>query len=164
MFYKILFLLAATIVMAGCSSTNTNSSAERKPGSFTSITFPLVSDLWVDGQVQLAIKDKKGCGEFSGNFVPPTSDNDLALEIEGNRDYFFHISRADAQVACNKFGIFYAAKGNEYTMNLVTKNNQCEITLTEKKPNGTQSIIKTYPSHVSAVDSNRVCENKDKLY
>ena len=162
MFRNILILLAAAIAMAGCSSTK--APVVRKLGSFTSITFPVVSDLWADGNVQLAAKNKNGCGEFSKNILPATSDKDLTLDIEGNRDIFFHISRADAQVECNKIGIFYVTKGNVYTLNLETKNKQCEISLIEKTPGGAKNKISTYPAHASMVDGIKVCENKDILY
>ena len=162
MFSKVLILLAAVIAMAGCSSTNTP--VARKAGSFTSITFPVFSDLWVDGNVQLAAKNKNGCGEFSKNILPAASDKDFTLDLEGNRDIFFHISRADAQIECNKIGTFYVTKGNIYTLNLETKNKQCEISLMEKTPNGTKNKINTYPAHASRVDGIKVCENKDRLY
>lgn len=162
MFYKILILLAATIVMAGCSSTKTP--VVRKPGSFTSITIPVFSDQWVNGNVQLATKNKNGCGAFSNNILPATSDKDFTSDIEGNQDIFFHISRSDAQIECNKIGMFYATKGNEYSLNLVTKNKQCEISLIEKTPGGTKNKIQTYPAHASMVDGIKVCENKDRLY
>jgi hypothetical protein len=162
MFNKILFLLAAAVVMAGCSSTPPP--VVRKPGSYTAITFPVVSDLWVDGNVQLATKNKNGCGEFSKNILPATPDKDFTLDIEGNRDIFFHISRADAQVECNKIATFYVTKGSVYTLNLETKNRQCEISLIEKTPGGAQNKTKTYPAHASMVDGIKVCENKDRLY
>lgn len=161
MLNKILFLLAAAIVMAGCSST---AHVERTPGTFTALTIPVVSDLWVNGVLQLSKKNKKGCGEFSKNMLPATSDQDFTVDMEANQDTFFHISRADAQVECNKYGIFYVTKGNQYILNLETKNKQCEISLIEKTPNGAQSKIKTYPVYVSTVDGIKVCENKDKLY
>jgi hypothetical protein len=159
---KVFTVLLAAIVVAGCSSAPPP--VVRKPGSFTSITFPVMTDLWADGKVQLATKNKNGCGELSDNIIPATFESDLAFEIEGNRDFFFRVARTDAQGVCDKVGIFYAAKGNEYTFNLSTKNNQCEISLTEKTPNGIQKAIKSYPAHVSAVDGKKVCENKDRLY
>jgi len=167
MFSRILLVVAVTVVMLGC--TGMGSSVERKPGTFTSVTFPVISDLWVDGTVQLATKNKNGCGNFSKNMLPHNEESDLNVDLEnvdleGSQDIFFHISRADAQVECNKFGIFYANKGNEYFLNLETKNKQCEISLTEKTPNGKQARIKTFPVHVSMVDGIKVCQSKDKLY
>ena len=162
MINKLLFLFAATIILAGCSSTV--APVARKPGTFTAITFPVFSELWVDGVVQVGIKDKKGCGVFSDNYLLTVHDTDFSVDIDGNQDIFFHLSRADAQIECNKIGTFYATKGNTYTLNLETKNRQCEISLLETKPSGIQNKIKTYPSYVSIVDTNKVCENKDKLY
>jgi hypothetical protein len=161
MFNKILLLLASAIVMAGCSST---SAPVRKPGSFTAITFPVVSDLWLDGKAQLTTRDNKGCGEFANNLLPPTPSKDVSVDIEGNRDIFFHVSRADAQIECNKVGTFYATKGNEYLLNLETKNRQCEISLIEITPKGAKNKIKTYPAFASQVNGIKVCENKDRLY
>lgn len=164
MFNRTLYLLAAAIVLTGCSSTKTPAAVERKAGSFTSITIPVFSDQWVGGNVQLATKDKNGCGAFSNNILPATSDKDLTSDIEGNRDIFFHISRADGQLECNEVGMFYAASGNEYTLNIVTKNKQCEISLIEKTPGGIQNKIQTYPAYASIVDGIKVCTNKDRLY
>lgn len=162
MFNKILFLLAATVAMAGCSSPT--APVVREAGSFTSITIPVFSDQWVAGKVQVATKNKNGCGAFSNNILPAVYDKDFTSDIEGNRDIFFHISRTDAQIECNKVGMFYATKGNEYSLNLVTKNKQCEISLIEKTPGGTKYKMQTYPAHVSMVDGIKVCENKDRLY
>jgi len=162
MFNKTLYLLTATIVMAGCSSPATP--VVRKAGSFTSITIPVFSDQWADGKVQLATKTKRDCGAFAKNILPATFDKDFTSDIEGDRDMFFHISRADGQLVCNEVGIFYAKAGNEYTLNLVTKNKQCEISLMEKTPGGTQNKIQTYPAYASIVDGIKVCTNKDRLY
>ena len=162
MINKLLILLASTFVFVGCSTTDTP--VVRQPGTFTAITFPVFSELWVDGVVQMAIKNKNGCGVFSPNYLLTVHDTDFSVDIEGNQDIFFHVSRADAQIECNKIGTFYATKGNVYTLNLETKNKQCEISLLETKPNSVATKIKTYPSHVSIVDTTKVCENKDKLY
>ena len=163
MLNKSLIILAATITLVGCSSTKAPP-VVLKPGSYTALTIPVFTDLWANGVAQFATKNKNGCGEFSGNVLPASPDQDFNLDIEGDRDIFFHISRADAQVACNKYGIFYATKGNEYILNLDTKNQQCEISLIEKTPKGTQSKINTYPAHESKVDGIKVCQNKDRLY
>ncbi len=160
MLNKILILIATTITMAGCSF----GPAVRPAGTFTSLTVPVNSDIWADGNVQLATKDKRGCGELSKNMITGLVDKDLDIDIEGNRDIFFHLSRADAQVECNKFGIFYATKGNQYTLNLETKNKQCEISMIEKTPSGKQSKINTYQAFVSIEDSAKVCTDKRKLY
>jgi len=79
------------------------------------------------------------------NVLPATYDKDLSIDIEGNRDIFFHIARADAHIACDKVGMFYATKGNEYSLNLVTKNKQCEISLIEKTPSGIKNKIQPIP-------------------
>jgi hypothetical protein len=162
MFNKILLLLAATSAMAGCSSPKPT--VVRVAGSFTAITLPVFSDQWMDGNVQLATKNKQGCGAFSKNMLPTTYDKDLSIDIEGNRDIFFHIARADAHIACDKVGMFYATKGNEYSLNLVTKNKQCEISLIEKTPGGIKNKIQTYSAYASVDDGIKVCENKSKLY
>jgi hypothetical protein len=164
MFNKTLYLLTATIVMAGCSSSNTSAPVVRKAGSFTSITIPVFSDQWVDGKVQLATKTKRDCGAFAKNILPATYDKDFTSDIEGDRDMFFHFSRADGQLVCDEVGIFYAKAGNEYTLNLVTKNKQCEISLIEKTPAGNQNKIQTYQAYLSIVDGIKVCTNKDRLY
>jgi len=156
------FLIAATVAVAGCSTPD--APVVRVPGTFTSLSVPIISDQWLAGKIQLAIKNKKGCGEFSNDLLPPTSENDFTMDIEGNQDFFFHIARFDAQIECNKTGIFYAGRGNQYVLNLDLKNKQCEISLIEKKPDGNTYKIKTYPAHASVVDGIKVCENKNKLY
>lgn len=155
-------LLAATVLVAGCSSTG--SSVARKPGTFTAINVPVHSDLWLDSVVQVATKKHRGCGELSKNLLPATADKDFSTDIEGDQDIFFHVSRADAQVECNKYGMFYATKGNEYTLKLETNNRQCQVSLVEKSPKGTQQKINTYPAHVSQANGVKVCANKSDLY
>jgi pectin methylesterase-like acyl-CoA thioesterase len=160
MFNKILILLAATITLAGCSSTP----VARKPGSFTAITFPVSSERWENGSVQLATSKKYGCGKFSDNILPASVDKDFSVDIEGNQDTFFHVTRVDAKIACNESGFFYASKGNEYTLNVKAHGQQCIVTLTEKTPGGTQSKINTYPAFVSRADGIKVCTSKERLY
>src|SRR5512139_1863163 len=120
MFRKILMLFAVAATMAGCSSTPPP--VARKPGSFTAITFPVFSEQWGDGKVQLATNDGKGCGEFSANILPAIPDKDFTLDIDGGHDIFFHVSRADGKTQCDEFGLFYATKGNEYTLSLKAKD------------------------------------------
>lgn len=163
MLHKIHVLALITLAMAGCS-TPAPPVVVREAGTFTAITFPIISDQWDAGNVRLAVKDKKGCGVFAGDVLPETATTDFTGDIDGNQDIFFDMTRTDGKLTCNKVGTFYSTKGNEYTLNLVTSNNQCEVSLTEKTPNGVARKIKTYPSYVSAVNGNKVCENKDKLY
>lgn len=162
MFNKILILLAAAIAMVGCSSTKTP--VARKPGSFTAITFPVVSDRWENGNVQLATNNRNGCGEFSNNVLPATADKDFSLDIEGDRDIFFHVSTTVGNISCNEFGLFFATKGNEYTLSLKTRDQRCVVSLIEKTPRGAQNKINTYPAYASTVDGIKVCMSKDKLY
>lgn len=161
MFSKTLFLLTAAFVMAGCVSTDTPAVRD---SALASITIPVFSEQWVDGNVQLATKNKQGCGAFSKNMLPAAYDKDFSIDIEGDRDIFFHISRTDAHIECDKVGMFYATKGNEYSLNLVTKDKQCEILLIEKTPDGVKNKIQTYSAFASIDDGIKVCGNKNKLY
>jgi hypothetical protein len=162
MFNKTLISLAAALAMAACSTPEPP--IVQRPASLTTITIPVFPAQWVDVNLRLATKAKRGCGAFAGNVLPAVYDRDFTLEIEGNRDIFFHISRTEPKFECNKVGMFYATRGNEYTLNLVTKDNQCEISLIEKTPDGASKSINTYPAHASMVDGIKVCENKDNLY
>ncbi|HEY6095287.1 MAG TPA: hypothetical protein VIU93_10090 [Gallionellaceae bacterium] len=162
MFRKIFVLSLIALTVAGCAGTK--APVARKPGSFTSLTFPVSSDQWRNGQAQLAINNKRGCGEFAGNILPATADKDFTLDIEGGRDIFFHVSREGDNISCNEFGLFYAAKGNEYTLSLKMENQQCVVSMVEKTPSGAQNRIKTYPAYASTVDTRKVCLSKDMLY
>lgn len=155
--------MAVALALPGCSSTQ-ETPVQRKPGSFTSLTFPLASDQWENGKVQLATNNKKGCGKFSNNILPAIFEKDFTLDIEGGQDTFFHISRSTHNLECNEVGMFYAAQGNEYTLHLKIKNQQCIISLTEKTPGGALNKINTYPAYASRVDGIKVCINKDWLY
>lgn len=162
MFNKILVLFAAAIAMVGCA--NTNAPVElRKPGS-TTLTIPVFSDQWMTWNVQLATKNKNGCAEFPQNILPAIFDKDFTLDIEGGRDIFFHVTREDERFKCDELGLFYAAQGNDYTLNLEIKNQQCIISMSEKTPNSTQNKIKIYPAYASVVDGIKVCTSKDRLY
>lgn len=162
MFKKILLLAAVIFVIAGCGS-NKPRVAPRNP-LVTNLIIPLHTEKWELGLLQLATKNKNGCGEFAQNLLPDATDEDFTMGIEAGRDTFFHIARSDAKNKCDYFGIFYAGKGNDYILNIETKSQACVVTLIEKKLNGSQSNINTYPVHASKVDGVRVCENKDKLY
>lgn len=164
MFNKLFMVSAVTIAITGCSSTKETPVAQRKPGSFTTLTFPVVSDRWENGKVQLATKDPRGCGQFSSNVLPATFEKDVTLDIEGGRDIFFHVSRSEKNLVCNEVGLFYATKGNEYTVSLSMKNQQCVVSLMEKTPSGAQNKINTYPAYTAAVGGTKVCINKDWLY
>lgn len=164
MFNKILILFVTAMTIAACSSQTPPPAAESKPASYTSLYLPVLADQWAGGIVQLATKEKNGCGQFAANILPDPVDDDYIVEIAGNRDIFFHIARADAQTQCNRVGMFYAVKGNEYLIKFEIKNNRCEFSMLEKTPGGEQRIINTYPAHVSNVDGIKVCANKDNLY
>lgn len=153
-----------SIVITGCATPPPPTEVVRDPGTFTAITFPIISDQWDAGKVRLAVKGKHGCGVLAGDILPATATSDFSGDIDGNQDIFFDMTRTDGTRTCNKVGTFYATKGNVYTLNLVTRNNQCEISLTEKTPKGAERKIKTYPSYVSAANGSKICENKDKLY
>ena len=161
---KLLTHLTAILFIAGCASNTPPPPATRIPGTYTAVNLPVLAERWVDGVVQLASKEKNGCSKFPKNILPYPIEDDYTVDIEGNRDIFFHLSRADGEVDCNKYGMFYATKGNEYTFTFQVKNTQCVFTLTEKLPSGMQKKIPSYPAHVSSVDGVKVCENKDKLY
>jgi hypothetical protein len=163
MLSKILVVLAAAVACTGCSS-NTPPPVTRAPGSYTALNLPVLADKWAGGIVQLATKDKKGCGQFVANILPSPIEDDYLVDIEGNRDIFFHIARTAAQTECNKIGLFYATKGNEYIVKFDVQNKQCEFSLLEKTPDGVQHKISTYTAYVSNVDGARVCENKSNLY
>lgn len=163
MFRKLFTLLSVTLTLLGCSSTQ-EAPVQRKSGSFTSLTFPLVSDQWESGKVQLATSNKKGCGKFSNNILPDVFEKDFTLDIDGGQDIFFHISRTELNLECNEVGLFYATRGNEYTLSLNIKNQQCVLSLTEKKPGGAVNKINTYPAYASRVDGIKVCINNDQLY
>ncbi len=160
---KLLILLAAAAAIAGCSSKAPPPPVTRAPGA-TSLYIPALAEQWTGGVVQLATKDKYGCGRFAPNVLPDPVDDDYIVEIEGNKDIFFHIARADAQTGCNIYGMFYATRGNDYLVKFEIINNQCKFALTEKSPAGIQNKINTYPAHVSNVDGIKVCENKSRLY
>jgi hypothetical protein len=164
MFSKLFTLLAVTLALLGCSSTQEAPVVQRTSGSFTSLTFPVVSDQWENGKVQLATNNKRGCGEFSNNILPAIFENDFTLDIEGGQDIFFHISRSEQNLECKEVGFFYATQGNAYTLSLNIKNQQCVISLTEKTPDGALNKINTYPAYASRVDGIKVCRNKDLLY
>jgi hypothetical protein len=164
MFNKLFMLSAVAIAMAGCASTKETPVVQRNPGSFTSLTFPVFSDKWENGKVQMATNNKRGCGEFANNILPATFEKDFTLDIEGGRDLFFHISRTEHNLVCNEVGLFYATKGNEYTLSLNITNQQCVVSLLEKTPSGRQNKINTYPAYTSAVGGAKVCINKDSLY
>ena len=161
--HKIHVLALITLLISGCSAP-LPPAVVREPGTFTTITFPSISEQWEAGKVRLATKNKNNCGIFAGDILPETTNSDFSGDVDGNQDIFFDMTRIDAKRTCNRIGTFYATKGNEYTLNLVTSNNQCEVSLLEKTPKGIERKIKTYPSYVSAANSNKVCENKDKLY
>lgn len=155
--------MSVTVALVACASTPV------KPTSVTtvvgtSITFPLVTDNWEEGTAQLATKDAKGCGVLSKDIFPASGDSDFSVEIEGNRDIFFHLTRSNSTNKCDFVRFFYATQGNEYLLNVDIKNQSCKISLIEKTPNGEQNEMNTYPAYVSEVDSVKVCENKDKLY
>ena len=163
--YKIHIFPFIILAMAGCTTTPPQPPVVvREAGTFTEITFPIISDQWDAGSVRLAVKDKRGCGVLTGDVLPETATTDFTGEVDGNQDIFFDISRTDGKITCNRVGTFYATKGNGYILNLVTSNNQCEVSLTETTPKGVERKIKTYPSYVSAVNAGKVCDNKDKLY
>jgi len=160
---KIFILPLFILALAGCT-TSAPPAVVREAGTFTAITFPIISDQWDAGKVRLAVKDKKGCGVLGADVLPETATADFTGDIDGNQDIFFDITRTDGKRTCNRVGTFYATKGNEYSLNVVTSNNQCEVSLSEKTPKGVERKIKTYPSYVSPVNNTKVCENKDKLY
>ena len=162
MFNKILILAAAAIAIGGCSSTDIP--VEVTSESSITITFPVFSNQWENGNVQLATRNKNGCGEFSNNILPAAADKDVTLDMEGGRDIFFHVSREDEKFKCDELGLFYATKGSEYTLSLDIKDQQCLISLIEKTPGGAQNKIKIYNAYASKVDGTKVCISKDKLY
>lgn len=160
---NLISFLAITILVGGCSSPSPLP-VTRAPGSYTELTVTAFTELWLDGVVQLATKDKRGCGEFSKNLLTPPITKDFTSDIEGNSDIFFHLSRSDTRSNCDKVGVFYAVKGNTYTLKLESENNQCDLTLIERNPRGIQKSINTYPAHKSIANGTTVCLNKDKLY
>jgi hypothetical protein len=128
------------------------------------MNIPALSEQWISGSVQLAPKNKNGCGLFPGNILPDTIEDDYLVDIEANRDIFFKLSRITTQSECHYSGFFYASKGHEYSVKFEMKGKQCEFSLTEKTPTGILKKINTYPSYLSIVDGKKVCENKDRLY
>jgi hypothetical protein len=157
-------LYAVIITLTGCASDLPPETPERAPGTFTAINIPALTEQWISGNVQLATKNKNGCGVFPGNILPATIDDDYLVDIEANRDIFFKISRTTTQSECQYSGFFYASKGNEYSVKFEMKGKQCEFSLTEKTPSGLSKKISTYPAYLSNIDGKKVCENKDRLY
>ena len=164
MISKKFFFVAVSFVMAGCANTYIEPIPPVVIKAATSITFPLVTDNWEEGTVQLAIKDKKGCGEFSQDILPPSGNQDFNFGIEGNNDVFFHLTRSDSLNKCEYVGMFYATLGKEYILNIDMKDQTCHISLIELTLNGQQRKMNTYPAHTSQIDGVKVCENKKNLY
>jgi hypothetical protein len=164
MFNNLLVLLTVAVAMAACANTHDGEKSSANVAAANGITFPLLSDNWLEGTVQLAVKNSRGCGKFANDIFPHAVDKDFTVAIESNNDIFFHISRSDTVKQCEFVGMFYATKGNEYYLNVDMKVENCKITLLEKSPKDEKRKINTFPAYLSQVDGVTVCENKSKLY
>lgn len=159
MLKNMFILIAIFFSISGC--TKTVVAPTFNPN--TKLIIPVSSDKWELGTLQLAVRNKNGCGEFSKNMLPNVFDKDLVFALEEGKDMFFHIARSDARNQCSYYGIFYAVKGNEYLLNIKAVDQTCDVSLIETSKNGVKNKIKTYPTHASPIDGIKVCENKDRL-
>ena len=55
MFSNLFVLVAVAVEMVACTNTQVKQTAVVRPASATSITFPLLSDNWVEGTAKLAV-------------------------------------------------------------------------------------------------------------
>ena len=55
MFNNLIVLITVAVAMAACSGNQVKQTAVARPASATSITFPLLSDNWVEGTAKLAV-------------------------------------------------------------------------------------------------------------
>ena len=162
MFKNSLVVLIIVLFMAGCASKKPH--IEPRNPLATILTIPVQSDKWDHGMLRLSKKNSRGCGDFEKNVLPNSFDKDFSMGLDGGEDVIFHIVRSDTEKSCENIGIFYAGKGNDYILNLESKEDACIVSLIEKKQNGMQRKINTYPAHISRVDGVKVCANKDRLY
>ena len=162
MFKKILILLIAAIALGGCASSNDK--ADRVDYSAAAkLTIPVFTSQWENGYMQIATKDKKGCGVFGKNVLPDVYNKDFSMAVEQNKDVFVHVTRAYGINSCDSVEMFYASKGYEYILNIENVNQNCVVSLYEIAPGTAKRKINTYPAHVSKVDGVKVCQSKDRL-
>lgn len=162
MFKKLLMFFIAVIALGGCASSN-DKAARVDYSAVAKLTIPVFSSQWENGHMEIATKDKKGCGVLGKNVLPDVYDKDFSMPVEQGKDIFVHVTRAYGINSCNSVEMFYATKGNEYIFNIENVNQNCIVTLFEIAPGSTKRKINTYPVHVSKTDSTRVCQSKDRL-
>jgi hypothetical protein len=162
MIRNILIFFSAAIILAGCASSKDK--ADRVDYSTAAkLTIPVFSSQWENGYMQIATKDKKGCGEFGKNVLPDVYDKDFSLPVEQGKDIFVHVTRAYGINSCDSVEMFYATRGNEYIFNIENVNQKCVVSLFEIAPGVAKRKINTYPAHVSKIDGVKVCQSKSQL-
>ena len=157
-----LICLATVTALAGCASTS-DQAAHVDYSAVAKLTIPVFTSQWENGNVQIATKNKRGCGEFGNNILPNAYDKDFTLPIESGKDIFIHITRSYGINSCDSVEMFYATKGNEYIFNIENVNQNCVVTLYEIAPGIAKRKINTYPVHVSKTDGVKVCQSKGSL-
>jgi len=162
MIKNLLMFFVAAITLGGCASSNDK--ADRVDYSAAGkLTIPVFTSQWENGYMQIATKDKRGCGVFGANVLPDVYDKDFSMPVEQNKDVFVHVTRAYGIGSCDSVEMFYANKGNEYIFNIENINQSCVVSLYEVAPGAAKRKINSYPAHVSKVDSAKVCQSKDRL-
>lgn len=162
MIKKILMFLSVVLALVGCASSN-DKAGRVDYSAAGKLTIPVFTSQWENGYMQIATKDKKGCGVFGKNVLPDVYDKDFSMAVEQNKDIFVHVTRAYGINSCDSAEMFYATKGYEYILNIENVNQNCVVSLYEIAPGAAKRKINTYPAHVSKVDGVKVCQSKDRL-
>jgi len=155
-------LMATVLVMAGCASSS-DKAVKVDYSAAAKLTIPVFTSKWENGFVQVAAKDKKGCGEFGKNVLTGSYDKDISLPLEPEKDVFIHVSRAYGISSCESDEMFYASRGNEYIVNIELAGQTCAVSVFEIAPGVAKRKINTYLAYVSPVNAAKVCQNKDKF-
>lgn len=156
MFKNLQIILVVTIVMAGCATPY----IQPVDGAISKLTLPLLSGKWGAGNgggIQLGIKGNDGCGKLSQGIAPKTYDKDLTLNIVGDTDTFFSISRFYGEKYCVGYGMFHAVSNNEYILNIEKIENHCIVSVIEKNNSGAERLIKVIRAAPSAGSNIHVC-------
>ena len=162
MFKKLLIFVIAASALGGCASSN-DKAGRVDYSAAAKLTIPVFTSQWENGYMQIATKDKKGCGEFGKNVLPDIYDKDFSMPVEQGKDIFVHVTRAYGINSCDSVEMFYATRGYEYIFNIENVNQNCVVSLYEIAPGLAKRKISSYPAHVSKVDGVKVCQSKDRL-
>ena len=162
MFKKLLIFVIAASALGGCASSN-DKAGRVDYSAAAKLTIPVFTSQWENGYMQIATKDKKGCGEFGKNVLPDIYDKDFSMPVEQGKDIFVHVTRAYGINSCDSVEMFYATRGYEYIFNIENANQNCVVSLYEIAPGLAKRKITSYPAHVSKVDGLKVCQSKDRL-